>query len=81
MTQILGLPPLTRGIRCAYNWKDPLSGITPAYAGNTITRLESVGLITGLPPLTRGILILVRNLNVNVGITPAYAGNTLIEFK
>ena len=72
----MGSPPPTRGTRFKRAGSKNSRGITPAYAGNTLTKKLTVSLRCGSPPPTRGTLLQVADNKRNLRITPAYAGNT-----
>ena len=55
----------------------PISGITPACAGNTPISPASARIALGSPPRVRGIPAAVQGCLEADGITPACAGNTL----
>ena len=71
-----GSPPPTRGTQAFLSLTASVTGITPAYAGNTVAKALSFALSAGSPPPTRGTLIKTDGDELEKGITPAYAGNT-----
>ena len=62
--------------RLAEHLNEKLLGLTPAPAGNTVTRLGFCGLFSGLPPRLRGTLAVAQESCSYVRFTPAPAGNT-----
>ena len=71
-----GSPPHTRGTLHSTNSRHFLTGITPAYAGNTNKIPQEFRTPLGSPPHTRGTQRTLAALELISGITPAYAGNT-----
>lgn len=70
-----GSPPQMRGILRDRDVLSPISGITPARAGNTADG-HTVGVVgCGSPPHVRGIRSHCNGHVNNLGITPAFAGS------
>ena len=74
----LGSPPHTRETQIDALAASAASGITPAYAGNTIQAESSGCCRIGSPPHTRETLLNFGVSGASSRITPAYAGNTSI---
>ena len=73
---LLGSPPLARGIPWRFAVTKISPGITPACAGNTFAMSPCMASFPGSPPLARGIHHLYGFQRLATRITPACAGNT-----
>ena len=75
-----GSPPHTRGILHDGRYRCLDGGLTPAYAGNTVSLSACKTHTQGSPPHTRGILDYDDPMVEANGLTPAYAGNTNLPY-
>ena len=69
-----GSPPRMRGKVIAEAGHHQIGGITPAYAGKSISSVQTENTQEGSPPRMRGKELRVETCFSHDGITPAYAG-------
>ena len=75
----LGSPPPMRGKGASWKCLIDCKGITPAYAGKSLSNLALVGIASGSPPPMRGKVAVSSSSRVMIGITPAYAGKSFLS--
>ena len=72
-----GSPPRMRGKGTCNQVDTRRQGITPAYAGKSLSFVSPATAPTGSPPRMRGKVELIKLIMFALGITPAYAGKSL----
>ena len=74
-----GSPPRMRGKVFELFRSFRLAGITPAYAGKSLTTFDAGKLIPGSPPRMRGKAFASSSSTYALRITPAYAGKRMTK--
>ena len=74
--QLLGSPPLTRGIQYLSEGYKVEARVHPRSRGEYAHYRKGCGRRKGSPPLTRGILDKEKTELISMRFTPAHAGNT-----
>ena len=72
-----GSSPLARGTLVTHLCDNPLCGLIPARAGNTLCLVKLICHDLGSSPLARGTRGVLATLTATVGLIPARAGNTV----
>ena len=74
---LTGSSPLARGTLVTHLCDNPLCGLIPARAGNTLCLVKLICHDLGSSPLARGTRGVLATLTATVGLIPARAGNTV----